>query len=274
MKLIDFHTHVFSDKIAQKTVSMLAEMAQTEPHTDGTVNGLIEQMQAAGADLAVALPVLTKPTQFDGVNRFAKELNERMAEQSPRILSFGGIHPACEDIKGKMRQLKDMGFLGVKIHPDYQGTFIDDEGYVEILSCARELDLIVVTHAGVDDGYLDQPVRCTPDRVRNLLARVPYGRLVLAHFGGNKQPEEVLEKLAGTDVYFDTSYCVHGMDPSLFKAVLLKHGADRILFATDCPWRDISEVARIIRSFGLAKETEEMIFYRNAEALLGIEENL
>lgn len=274
MKLIDFHTHVFSNKIAQKTISMLAQLANTEPHTDGTVDGLLEQMTAAGADLAIALPVLTKPSQFEGVNRFAKELNERMTNISPRILSFGGIHPACEDIPSKMREIKDMGFLGVKIHPDYQGTFIDDEGYAEILRSAMELDLIVVTHAGVDDGYLDQPVRCTPERVRDLLSRVPHRKFVLAHFGGNKLTEEVFEKLAGEDVYFDTSYCVHSMEPSLFKKVLEKHGEDKILFATDCPWRDIREEAEIIKSFGFSKETEEKIFYRNAEKLLGIKENL
>ncbi len=274
MKLIDFHTHVFSDKIAQKAIEMLARQANTTPHTDGTVDGLLAQMTAAGADLAVALPVLTKPSQFDGVNRFAAELNARMANASPRILSFGGMHPACEDVSQKMQQLKDMGFLGVKIHPDYQGTFIDDEGYVTILRCAVELDMIVVTHAGVDDGYPDQPVRCTPERVLKLLSRVPHSKLVLAHFGGNRLTEEVLEKLAGKDVYFDTSYCVHDVDPALFQRVLEKHGEDRILFATDCPWRDVGEEYEIIKSFGLPIKTQEKIFYRNAERLLGIEENL
>lgn len=274
MKLIDFHTHVFSDKIAERAIANLAQRAHTKPYTDGTVNGLLAQMEAADAEIAVALPVLTSPNQFESVNRFAMELNAGMVGAPRRILSFGGIHPACTDLRGKMKRLRDMGFLGVKIHPDYQDTFIDDERYFEIVSCAKELDLIVVTHAGVDDGYAGAPVRCTPDRVLRLLASVPYSKLVLAHLGGNRMTEAVLEQLAGRDLFLDTSFCVHDMDRALFRAVLNKHGADRILFATDCPWRDIREEVQILRSYGLPAQTEEKLFYRNAAQLLGIMEDL
>ncbi|MBE6634061.1 MAG: amidohydrolase [Ruminococcaceae bacterium] len=271
MKLIDFHTHVFSEKIAERTIAMLSERSGAIPYTNGTAEGLLEAMKRADATLAVALPVLTKPSQFEGVNRFAADLNQRLAEGTPSILSFGGIHPACEELTNKMEQLKDMGFLGVKIHPDYQGAYVDCDGYVEILTAARELDMIVVTHGGVDDGFPDQPVRCTPERLRRLIALAPHSKLVVAHYGGNRQALEVMEQLAGEDVYFDTSYSVHGMDPDLFRAILRKHGADRVLFASDCPWREIAEEAEIIRSFGLSREEEEKIFYRNAEALLGME---
>ncbi len=266
--IVDFHTHVFSDKIAERTVAALAAMANIPPHTNGTVAGLTAALKRGGVDLAVALPVLTKPSQFEGVNRFAAALNEAGGS----ILSFGGIHPACEDLRGKMRLLKEMGFKGVKIHPDYQETFFDEDPYIEILCAAKELDLIVVTHAGVDDGYRDQPVRCTPDRVRNALKRVGGVKLVLAHMGGNRMADEVLSKLAGLDLYFDTSYSMHEMERSLFCEFVRRHGADRILFATDSPWRDIGEEVAILRSMGLSSEEEEKIFYRNAEALLGIKE--
>ena len=159
--IIDFHTHVFPDKIADKTVSLLEAGSGNRAYSDGKTSGLVERLCEAGADIAINLPVLTSPTQFDSVFRFASELNLEFA-RSGRILSFAGIHPACEDISGKMRAVSEAGFLGVKIHPDYQGTFINDDGYVEILKCARELGLIVVTHAGVDAAFRDKPVRCTP----------------------------------------------------------------------------------------------------------------
>ena len=70
--------------------------------------------------------------------------------------------------------------------------------------------------------------------------------------------------------YFDTAYTLHEIDEKTFKDILYKHGDDRILFATDCPWRDVKEDLSILRSFNLGKETEEKILYKNAIKLLGI----
>jgi len=268
--VIDFHTHAFPDKIAQKTIEILAEKSGATPHTDGTVKGLYAQLESAHADLGVALPVVTNPRQFDSINRFAKGINEQYGAGKTRIVSFGGIHPACEDIDGKMRFLKESGFLGVKIHPDYQETFINDEGYIRILQCAKELDMIVVTHAGVDEGYKDFPVRCPPELALEVIQRVGHSKFVLAHFGGNRYTQKVYELLAGQDVYFDTSFVLADVGKEIFQKTLQKHGADRILFATDCPWRDIGEEIARIRSYGLTKETEEKILWRNAADLLGI----
>ena len=71
-----------------------------------------------------------------------------------------------------MKFLKENGIKGIKIHPDYQDTFIDDEGYYQILKSAKDLDMIVVTHAGVDDGYIGQPVKCPPLLVKKVLERL------------------------------------------------------------------------------------------------------
>lgn len=266
--LIDFHTHVFPEKIATKTVSILAEKSGLTPYCDGTAEGLLSKMKEADASLSVVLPVVTSPKQFESINRFAQELNSLYKNSTPGIISFGGIHPLCEDIPGKMRQIKEMGLLGVKIHPDYQETYIDDERYVQILSAAKELDLIVVTHAGVDAGYRDCPVRCSPERVLGLIRKVPYSKFVLAHFGANELYEESLSLIAGEDVYIDTALSTKHVGKELFRKLVKKHGEDKILFATDSPWSDLKEDLQLIRSFGLGKETEEKILSQNAKKLL------
>ena len=45
--IIDFHTHVFPDKIAVKTTAMLSERGGIPAFTDGTVQGLLRQMEQA-----------------------------------------------------------------------------------------------------------------------------------------------------------------------------------------------------------------------------------
>jgi predicted TIM-barrel fold metal-dependent hydrolase len=169
-----------------------------------------------------------------------------------------------------MKFIKECGFKGVKIHPDYQGEFITHTGYIKILECARDLDLIVVTHAGVDCGFLGQPVKCTPTLAKELIKKVPHSKFVLAHLGANEMTDEVLNTLCGEDVYFDTAYILRFTDEKTFKEVVKRHGGDKILFATDSPWSDIKSDVNILKSFKLDKETEEKILYKNAKALLSI----
>ena len=56
--IIDFHTHIFPDKIAAGAVSSLAKKGGIPPYSDGTEAGLISALASAGASLAVNLPVL------------------------------------------------------------------------------------------------------------------------------------------------------------------------------------------------------------------------
>lgn len=268
--IIDFHTHCFPDKIAKSTIDALEKKSDGKASTDGTVLGLIKALERANADIAVSLPVLTKPTQFDSVARFAIAVNEEYGDKDRKIISFAGMHPLCDDIKGKMKFLKDNGIKGVKIHPDYQGTFIDHEGYVEILKCAKDLDLIVVTHSGIDDGYKDMPVRCPPELVKKVIEKVNHDKFVLGHYGAHKQWQKVLDLLCDFNVYFDTAFTFHEIDENLFKKILLKHGEDKVLFATDCPWRDIKDDLEILKSYNLDKTVLDKILYKNAKKLLGI----
>ena len=270
--VIDFHTHIFPDKIAKSTIEALANKASNIPYTDGTVIGMVNALENAEADIAVTLPVLTKPTQFESVANFALKVNEEYKNSKRKLISFAGMHPACDNIKEKMAYLKENGILGVKIHPDYQNTFIDDEGYIEILKCAKELDMIVVTHSGIDDGYKDEPVKCPPELVLKVINKVGHSKFVLAHYGAHKQWEQVSDILAGKNVYFDTAYTLHEIKPKLFKEILSKHGDDKILFATDCPWRDIKTDLETLKSFSLEKETEDKILFKNALKLLKIQE--
>lgn len=263
--IIDFHTHIFPEKIAKSTIEILTEKGGVPPFSDGTAKGLVESLDKAGVDFAVTLPVLTNPKSFDSVNRYAKEINDT----SKRLISFGAIHPLCEDIDGKMKFLKNSGFSGVKIHPDYQGTYINDEGYVKILNAAREYDLTVVTHAGVDFAYPDD-VHATAQLTKDLLRKAPHKRFVLAHLGGASMCEEFLEVLADEDVYFDTAYVLRFINEEILKKFISRFGDGKILFASDSPWSDVKCDVDILSSFNLNSETREKLFSKNAEKLLSI----
>ena len=263
--VIDFHTHIFPDKIATKTIQALGQLAGVQASTDGTLNGLLDSMEKCGIDCSVIMPVVTKPEQFDSINIFAKKVNETYGG---RLLSFGGIHPDCEDYKGKLDYIKSLGLGGIKIHPDYQKVMIDDVRYMRIIEYANELGLMILTHAGIDIG-LPQPVHCPPDKMRYVLDKLKPNKMVLAHYGGWKQWEMVYEYLAGEQVYFDTAFTFDYIEKDCFLKILKKHGADKILFATDSPWSDQKAGKEYIQSLPISQENKEKILGGNAKKLLG-----
>lgn len=268
--IIDFHTHIFPDAIAEATVSAIEEGAKTMRYADGTARGLIAAMDRAGVDLAVNLPVLTRARQFAHVAAFAEEVNAR-SYPTARILSFGGVHPDDPEAPDRVDELADRGFLGIKIHPDYQNTFFDDEAYLRIMARAKARGLITVTHAGVDAAYVRGVIHCTPDRVLRALDRLGgYDRLVLAHIGGEQFSTEVLATLCGEAIYFDTAYSLHEMPRERFLEILDTHGDERILFATDSPWRDAGEELAILRGHGIPEASLSRILGENAKKLLGL----
>lgn len=268
--IIDFHAHIFPDKIAEATIGALSKSADIAPHSNGMRSGLEDSMAKNGVDISVNLPVLTKATQFDSIFKFASLLNEGNTKNSG-IISFAGFHPLIEDYEEKLTQVKEGGFLGIKIHPDYQGTFFDDQRYINILKTAKKLDLITVTHAGFDGAYVGEEIKCTPERVLRLLDAIGgYEKLVLAHLGGNELYDRAYELLAGEDVYFDTAYVLPYLSQAQFEKMLEKHTDRKILFATDSPWQDQGEMAEIIKSYKLGKEAENKILCENARKLLNI----
>lgn len=264
--IIDFHTHTFPDKIADKAIASLAERGGITPCRAGTLASLKESTKAAGIDYSVVLPVATAPRQVESINNLSAAENGRDG-----IIFSGAIHPDCEDIDGILDGIKAAGLFGIKIHPDYQGVYFDDERYIRIIDGAARRGLITVTHAGLDVAYPDD-IHCTPDRIlRTLdaLGGVADGKLVLAHLGGYSLSDEVIQKIAGRDVYLDTAVVLDRYSPETIKAIIDAHGTDKVLFATDSPWADQKKFVEIFSSLGFSDAELEMMFSGNARKLLG-----
>lgn len=278
--IIDFHTHTYPDKIAAKTVDLLSGRSGTVPQSDGTFEGLENDMEMRHVDMSIVLPVATSPKQYMRINETAVEENENF--DSTHIWSFGGIHPENDNYKEILRDIKDKGLKGIKLHPDYQGVFFNDIRYKRIIGYATELGLIVVTHAGRDIGLPDV-VHCTPEMVEDVLDDVRPEKLVLAHMGGWQMWSEVLDRICGRNVYLDTAFSCGDidwkdgiphrwklLDRESFVEMVSRHGVDRILFGTDSPWTNQAvEVARLEQS-GLSSEALSKIFGDNAKSLLEI----
>lgn len=277
--IIDFHTHIWPDKVAAKALPALEKAADTVPFTNGTAADLMRSMKEAGVDRSIVLPVVTNPEKTNHINRRAAEINEKTEETG--IFSFGGMHPDTPDMKAEIRACDEMGLKGIKLHPDYYGVPIQDIRMKRLISEACEYGLIVITHAGMDIG-LYPPVCCTVEGILEVLSEVQPEKFVLAHMGGWMNWQEVTEKLAGKNICLDTAFSIgeiawhdpahhkpyHMMPDAEFPEMVRAFGPDRILFATDSPWADQKDYVERIRKMPLPEAEKEMIFSGNARRLL------
>ncbi len=264
--IIDFHTHIFPGKIAGKTIESLEKLSGIKASTNGTLEGLLASMEHTGVDMSVIMPVATKPSQMANINIYAKEICE---EYPGKLISFGGIHPDVEDYKKELDHIRELGLKGIKIHPDYQRVMIDDVRFMNIIEYASELGLIILTHAGIDIG-LPETVHCPPDKMRKVIDKIKPEKMVVAHYGGWKQWQEVYDYLAGENVYLDTAFTFDYIEQEMFLKVLEKHDENKILFATDSPWSHAARDIAVVNSLPVDECVKQKIFSENAKKLLQI----
>lgn len=264
--VIDFHTHVFPQKIVEKAIAALSHNAgNAVPFIEGTIESHIENMKKYGVDKSVVLNIATNPKQQTNVNNFAAEIN------SEKIISFGSVHPDAPDAIEELYRIKELGLKGIKFQPEYQDFFVDDPKMTKIYETASKLGYVVVFHSGVDIQYFD-PIHCTPQRLKDVLSvfKSNGGKVVAAHMGGYMMWYDVEKYLVGEDVYFDTSYSYSRMPNMHAKRIIENHGVDKILFGSDLPWSGVHFEKRFIESMEFPCETYEKIMYRNAQNLLKI----
>ena len=279
--IIDFHTHIFPEKIAGRVAEKLQWEAGTAAVILPTAECLLASMQEAGVDLSVILPVVTAPRQTETINTTALLTNEQY--RSLGLHSFGGIHPDDDNYRKTLRWIASHDLKGIKLHPVYQGVPFDDIRTKRIISYAEELGLIIQVHAGPDIGVPGD--QASAIRLLNVIEELKPSKLVLAHMGCWSQYDLVLELLAGQKCYLDTAFALRrpyrqipkGPDisglPDLcsdeqFVRIMKKHGAHRILFATDSPWSSQSEQVALIRSLPITEEEKTAILGANAYGLL------
>ncbi len=270
---IDFHTHAFNDVIAERAITKLENTLASQGYTDdvpaatrGTIGELLQKMDLWGVDKAVVLNIATKPTQQTVVNNWAKEI------QSDRIFCFGSVHPDAEDALDELERIKALGLYGVKLHPDYQGFMVNDEKLMLIYRKCAELGLPVAFHAGFDVVSPDC-IHCPPELSVQVLDKVPELTVILAHFGAFRCWNAVEEYLVGRNVYFDISYTDSNISDEQAMRIIRNHGADKILFGSDCPWHAASREKSMLERLPLTEEERELISHINAEKLLDIQKS-
>lgn len=281
--VIDVHTHSFPPHIAEKAIPKMSAAAKTTAYTDGTDSGLLNSMQTAGIDISVLLPVATNPAQVEKLNNIAIEKNQGFSGKG--LFSLGAMHPEFENYKAELSRIKNEGLTGIKLHPAYQNTDLDDVRYMNIIDCACALDLAVIVHAGLDIGIMPYNFSSVK-HICNVLKTVSPEKFILAHLGGWKCWDDVESTLCGENVYMDTAFVLGAYEvpegmfvpeketkmltDEQFCRMVKKHGADKILFGTDSPWSGQKKTLLKIKALIPDEKEQTQILSANAQKILRI----
>lgn len=261
--VIDFHIHAFPDALASKAIPALSHCAGgITPAYSGAVSGLKQALRQNGADKGVVLNIATNPHQQHKVNDFAIQ-----CVGDDMLIPFGSIHPDSPDAEEELDRLWEAGVRGIKLHPDYQGFFVDDARMLPLYEKIAKKGFVTVFHAGVDIGY-PHPVHCTPLALARVLDVFGDAPVVAAHFGGYMLWESVMNALCGTKIYLDTAFSYGRMPPQLAKEIIAAHGEEHILFGSDMPWSATADELRFLHALDLPAQAMQKILYQNAETLL------
>lgn len=258
--LIDIHTHIYPDKIAQKATESVREFYGLEGSVqmNGTVDMLLQRGAEAGIDKFVVLPVSNAPGRVRHINEFLLE----QYKNHDCFIGFGTVHAAMENIADEAEWILSNGLKGIKMHPDSQCFNIDDPRLFPVYEAVQD-KIPMILHMG-DPRYDFSH----PRRLREILKLFPRLQVIAAHFGGYSMPAEAKEILWDTDCVFDISSAMMFMEPGEPERYINCYGAERMAYGTDYPlWDPVTEVERFHR-LNLTSDQFDQISHKTAERIL------
>lgn len=258
--IVDIHTHAFPDSLAPRAMARL-EVGNAKGFTDGTVNGLLRSMDAAGIEKSVICSIATKAEQFAPVLKWS------LGIASDRLIPLASVHPLAPDVVAQVREIKASGLKGIKIHPYYQGFDLADEALSPFYESVVEAGLVLVSHTGFDIAY-PRDRKADADRIITVLRRYPGLKFLATHFGAWSDWDDVEAKLIGRAVNLEISLTLEFLPPERVRRMILVHPADRIFFGSDSPWGNPKDLLAILRGLDLPEALMARILSGNAAALL------
>jgi predicted TIM-barrel fold metal-dependent hydrolase len=258
--IIDFHSHIYPEKIAAKAVESIGEFYGIPMRGgSGTVQGLLESGRRGGIDRFVVFSAAAVPAQTERINDYIASV----CAAEPAFTGFGTLHPDFENPAGELERLMGLGLKGLKFHPDMQKFNIDDERMMKIYALA-EGKLPIVFHTG-DYRYSYSH----PERLARVLDAFPRLAAVAAHFGGWSLFDLARESFRERFCYFDVSSSLFMLGKERAVELIRLYGAERFLFGSDYPMWDPARCLTEFLELGLNSRENELILGENAKGIAG-----
>ena len=263
MEIIDAHAHIYPNKIAEKATNAIGKFYDIKMEMPaGTPEQLLEDGVKAGISKFIVHSCATKPEQVRSINEFVKS----EIDKHDNFIGFMTLHQDLseEEIENEVSWCIENGFKGIKMHPDFQKFFIDEEKAKRIYRIVDNR-LPILFHTG-DDRYDFSK----PERLIKMAKEFRKVKFIGAHFGGYRCWDDGYKYKGLENVYFDTCSSLMFLDKDKAKKLIDTLGFERFFFGTDFPmWDAVGEIERF-EKLDLTDKQKEYIYAKNIKNLLNI----
>ncbi len=188
------------------------------------------------------------------------------ARRYPRFIPFVSVHPYDALMEHKVRNLREQGAVGMKIHPPMQFIRANNNKCMKLTKLCGELGMPCLFHSGASDiapefqkdypriEYFREPVQSQPETI-----------FILAHGGIHFYRELIELARKNINVYIELS----GQPPGHIREMMDAGLEDRMLFGSDWPYYIESlPLAKVLLATEDAPDVRRKILYDNARLLL------
>jgi uncharacterized protein len=279
MMLIDFHTHIFHEKVQKERESFFAKEPEFKLLYDSPkskivgVENLIQTMDDQNVELSV---VFGFPWRNGDLARENNDyIIQSVAKYPDRLKGFACFDALWDGASDETKRCLNEGLSGVGELAFYLSG-IDEkaisylEPIMEILKENGNLPCMIHTNEPVGHKYPGKtPV--TLGQIYNLAKAFPENKLVLAHWGGGVFFYNIMKKDVKAvlkNVWFDTAASPYLYDPSIYKLAVDTGIIDKVLLGTDYPLLKPERYIKDIEKSGISNMEKEKILKGNASSLL------
>ena len=193
---------------------------------------------------------------FEGIfYRDAGEANRILASavsaHADRLRPWAAINPAFPAWEDDLKEAVELGFLGLRLYPNYHGYTLSDTCADELFSAALHAKLPVTVYHKVQDERLHHPqmvVLPTDMTLLPLVQRYPELPVICCGLSAHLLTAELCSAVAGGSVYLDISRWegIGGVE-----LLVKKVGARQVLFVSHSP--EVVELADARIQLGAAE---------------------
>jgi len=229
----------------------------------GAVNELDRQLSECEIEKAIVLHLECQPWSAEEVSKCLRKFTN--------LKGFININPLDLNCIEKLENgIKNLGFIGLKLHPRLQCYSLKNPKVKELVNAAGNLDVPVLIDAFPDGTHLMQGF--SPLNYSELALSCPNTKFVWAHFGGHYVLDFMMLAKRLRNVYMDFSYSLlYYRDSSVISDMIYCMKSmkfEKIFYGSDYPDRSIIKSYQmsidVLKKYGLNDDELHKIMYLNA----------
>ena len=190
-----------------------------------------------------------------------------------QLVGFGTVNFEEDNLEDQVKEIAELGFLGIKIHPAYQEVRVDSPELFRVYETAQKENLFISFHTGLHWHRIADYSQLLFDEVAYNFPRL---RFSMEHLGGysffketllimnNNSRGEVLNTFAGwtsiamqTDEMGNPRQGAWSLTDDELCTVIHQTGYERSIFGLDFPYNDAKKTLKAIERIKNLQITEE-----------------